>query len=200
MEKYKLEVRPAWSLLPGTRVLSDGVIFAFVFRSCKECGLILCNLKDKESVRIAFTDEMRFGDLYSCKISGIVPAEWGYRYYMDGISFIDPDIRRLLTLSDGQLAGGIYPDSEEYLTPSPEAGQPVNFASQWIYVCNVRAFTSSRTSKVKHKGTFAGIVEKNRALMTEKLLADEIAKDATFANAKEWKVNDETVTISVEKV
>ena len=46
----------------------------------------------------------------------------------------------------------------------------------------------------------AGIVEKNKALMTEKLLADEITKDASFTFSKEWKVNDEKVTISVEKV
>ena len=46
----------------------------------------------------------------------------------------------------------------------------------------------------------AAIVEKNKALMTEKLLADEIAKDASFTFSKEWKVNDEKVTISVEKV
>ncbi len=46
----------------------------------------------------------------------------------------------------------------------------------------------------------AEIVEKNKALMTEKLLADEIVKEKSFANEKEWKVNDETVTISVEKV
>ena len=46
----------------------------------------------------------------------------------------------------------------------------------------------------------ADIVEKNKALMTEKLLADEIAREVSFANEKEWKVNDETVKISVEKV
>ena len=34
----------------------------------------------------------------------------------------------------------------------------------------------------------------------EKLLADEITKDASFTFSKEWKVNDEKVTISVEKV
>ncbi len=46
----------------------------------------------------------------------------------------------------------------------------------------------------------ATIVEKNKDLMTEKLLADEIVRETSFANEKEWKVNDETVTISVEKV
>ncbi len=45
----------------------------------------------------------------------------------------------------------------------------------------------------------ADIVEKNKTLMTEKLLADEIVREKSFANEKEWKVNDETVTISVEK-
>ncbi|MCR5282093.1 MAG: isoleucine--tRNA ligase [Lachnospiraceae bacterium] len=53
---------------------------------------------------------------------------------------------------------------------------------------------------IRGNDRIAAIVEKNKALMTEKLLADEITKDASFANEKEWKVNDETVTISVERV
>ncbi|MCR4690597.1 MAG: isoleucine--tRNA ligase [Lachnospiraceae bacterium] len=46
----------------------------------------------------------------------------------------------------------------------------------------------------------ADIVEKNKDLMTEKLLADEISREKAFANSKEWSVNDEKVTISVEKI
>ncbi|MBO4337374.1 MAG: class I tRNA ligase family protein, partial [Lachnospiraceae bacterium] len=46
----------------------------------------------------------------------------------------------------------------------------------------------------------SSIVGQFNALMTEKLLADEISSDVTFANTKEWKINDEVVTISIEKV
>ena len=53
---------------------------------------------------------------------------------------------------------------------------------------------------IKDNDKIADIVERNCALMTEKLLADEIVRGTSFANEKEWKVNDQTVTISVEKV
>ena len=41
---------------------------------------------------------------------------------------------------------------------------------------------------------------KNAAPISVKVLADAILYDADVANAKEWKVNGETVTIGVEKV
>ena len=46
----------------------------------------------------------------------------------------------------------------------------------------------------------AEIVQKNAAPISVKVLADAILYDADVANAKEWKVNGETVTIGVEKV
>ena len=35
--------------------------------------------------------------------------------------------------------------------------------------------------------------------IADKVLADSIDKDAVYANSKEWNVNGEKVTISVEK-
>ena len=46
----------------------------------------------------------------------------------------------------------------------------------------------------------AEIVQKNADAISVKVLADAIVYDANVANAKEWKVNGETVTIGVEKV
>ena len=45
----------------------------------------------------------------------------------------------------------------------------------------------------------AAIVAKNEKAIADKVLADSIDKDATYANSKEWNVNGEKVTISVEK-
>ncbi len=46
----------------------------------------------------------------------------------------------------------------------------------------------------------AGIVLKNLDAISKKVLADEIRKDATFAVAKEWNINGEKTTISVERI
>ena len=45
----------------------------------------------------------------------------------------------------------------------------------------------------------AEIVRKNRDMIAGKVLADEMVTGETFAESKEWNVNGETVTISVEK-
>ena len=45
----------------------------------------------------------------------------------------------------------------------------------------------------------AAIVAKNEKAIADKVLADSIDKDATYANSKEWNVNGEKVTLSVEK-
>ena len=44
----------------------------------------------------------------------------------------------------------------------------------------------------------AGIVEANKAAISEKVLADEIVTDQNFAVSKEWNVNGEKVVIGVE--
>ena len=45
----------------------------------------------------------------------------------------------------------------------------------------------------------AAIAAKNEKAIADKVLADSIDKDAVYTNSKEWNVNGEKVTISVEK-
>ena len=45
----------------------------------------------------------------------------------------------------------------------------------------------------------AAIAAKNEKTIADKVLADSIDKDAVYANSKEWNVNGEKVTLSVEK-
>ncbi len=45
----------------------------------------------------------------------------------------------------------------------------------------------------------AEIVKKNAASISEKVLADEILYEEALADAKEWKVNGETVELGVRK-
>ena len=46
----------------------------------------------------------------------------------------------------------------------------------------------------------AGIVQKNAEAISEKVLAEAIVTEETLAISKEWNVNEEKVTIGVEKV
>ena len=44
------------------------------------------------------------------------------------------------------------------------------------------------------------IAEANRKTIADKVLADELGGNREYAVSKEWNVNGETVTISVEQV
>ena len=55
------------------------------------------------------------------------------------------------------------------------------------------------TVAVNGNEKLAGIVEANKAAISEKVLADQIVKDSKTAIEKEWNVNGEKVTIGVEK-
>ncbi len=46
----------------------------------------------------------------------------------------------------------------------------------------------------------SGIADRNTKFISEKVLADELTSGADFANSKEWNVNGEKVTISIEKI
>ena len=47
--------------------------------------------------------------------------------------------------------------------------------------------------------TIAAIATANKDVICGKVLADELATEVAFANSKEWNVNGENVTISIEK-
>ena len=48
--------------------------------------------------------------------------------------------------------------------------------------------------------TLSALASKNAEAICSKVLADELTADAVFAVTKEWNVNGEQVTISMEKV
>ena len=64
-----IKTEPAYCTKPGTAVTENGVIVSAVFRGQEPCGLILYNKKDEREFTVPFTDEHRFGSLYSVRIS-----------------------------------------------------------------------------------------------------------------------------------
>ena len=63
-----------------------------------------------------------------------------------------------------------------------------------VFLLSVSVMVGSGNEKV------AGITLANKDMICGKVLADELASETAFANSKEWNVNGEKVTISVEKM
>ncbi len=159
---YALTASPAYTVRPGTMILKDGAVFSCVFRDCSCCGLILRHLPDLEEVRIPFTDDYRYGSLYSVKIKGLKPEEWGYRYYRDNYTFDDPYARELIEVSlDGQKTtlSRLYPFPEDSL-PAYGSLKHRGWQERILYCVHVRGFTASRTSRSLARGTFRGLADK----------------------------------------
>ncbi len=159
---YTLTASPAYTVRPGTMVLPDGIIFSAVFHDCKSCGLHLYHLPDLEQVTIPFTDDYRYGSLYSMKIDNLSPLEWGYRYYTDKETFCDPYARELLPVTiDGKeiTLSRPFPYPENTLPAYGSRGHR-KWSERVMYCVHVQGFTASRTAHCAHKGTFRGLVDK----------------------------------------
>ncbi len=159
--EYKFEVSPAHALVPGVTVTTDGVCFSAIFRSCTDCGIVLYHLPDFEKVTIPFGDNFRFGSLYSMKITGIDSSQWCYRYYRDGVSYIDSYARNIVEIDTDEgkeYAAGFFPEPEDQL-PAYRKKETCDWSDELILSLHVKGFTNADVS-VEKRGTFAGLVEK----------------------------------------
>ncbi len=79
-----------------------------------------------------------------------------YNYEMDGEKFLDPYVKSYTELH-GELRGEILMPSYDW-----EGDKPLRLPNHKVvaYSLHVRGFTNHRSSKVKKKGTFMGMVEK----------------------------------------
>ena len=87
------QIEPAHMFHTGIIVTKDGILVSTVFRGTDSCGIILYRIADGTCIRFPFTDEYRFGNLYSVKIAPLQASEWCYQLYNGSTSFIDLPIR-----------------------------------------------------------------------------------------------------------
>ncbi len=148
----------------GATVFQEGIQFTFVSKET-DCGVVLFDKKTlKEKERIPFPADYTVGDIHSMYISGM-KKDCVYCFY---------EKDALVTDERGKAFIGIH----EYGKKSRDTDiLPATFVHKkydWEgdacplvpyeecigYCMHVRGFTRHASSKVKHKGTFLGVVEK----------------------------------------
>lgn len=148
----------------GVFPASDSVSFATDLMTDKECGVILYGRKGEEW-RYPFSKEGKIGNLYGLRIEGEGINNYTYNFFDGGQVVTDPYAREIHGL---EKWGG---SSEKRKTVCglsccqdfdwQQDGPPmVPLSESVIYGLNVRAFTMHKSSGVKHKGTFEGVIEK----------------------------------------
>ena len=159
---HNLKIEPAHSMMPGVTVMKDGVIISAVFRGPEPCGLVLYKKADGSKVSILFTDEYRFGSLYSVRITFLDPSEWCYRLFCGSTFFIDPCSRSIESVQiDGKKvkAGGFFYEPDNKL-PSYRENFHKRGGETVIYCLHVRGFTMLAKGLKSRPGTFSAAAER----------------------------------------
>ena len=171
------QYKPGDNLPFGVTKVADGVQFAVSIPHGRECYLNLYRTGQKRPVcRIHLTREFRRGCVYFVKITGcpeiqnnksvadILSQGYEYMYEVDGKEFVDPYAAVIhgrerwgKRVGKACVRGGISLEEFDWKDDSP-LGTP--FSDMILYQLHVRGFTKHASSKVEHRGSFAGLMEK----------------------------------------
>lgn len=151
----------------GAEADKKNVQFTFEAREGKKAGVNLYHRKSQEKYFLEADKKYRTGNLYSIQLSGLNPSEYDYTLQYGEMEVLDPYAKKLSgheswgtdmkkAGSDGVRgrldfsSGGMEEDV------SPE----ISYENLCLYQLHVRGFTMHRSSGVKGKGTFHGLMEK----------------------------------------
>lgn len=147
----------------GVCFVPEGLHVSAVCEQKTECGIFLYDKKHKNGIKIPFPEEGRKGNVHSMLLKGYQDRSCSYLFYRGNELFQDP------------YAGAIVNErkyGEQKELPSRckvlehgydwEEDKPLTipFEESIFYLLHVRGFTKHRSSGVRAKGTYAGIIEK----------------------------------------
>ncbi len=165
----------------ATLVDTGAVNFSVYSKEATGCTLVLFQHGQKRPwVEIPFLPEFRIGDVYTMMVHGIdiETTEYGYRFDgpydpSKGLLFdrekilLDPYAK---SVSGRSVWGKKHNESEQFKYRGQiiredyhwEGDKPLEIPAKdlVIYELHVRSFTRDESSGVRHKGTYAGLVEK----------------------------------------
>ncbi len=183
MEKRNnlFNIKPGDTLSFGVIKAATGVQFSVYLPYEKECKLKFYYIGRKEpACVIPLTEEFKRGGVYFVTITGInnkdkdgrsliqiLSQDFEYMYEADGREFIDPYAQIIhgkppwgKTGSNSRqkfVRGGICHQEFDW-EDDCQIGR--NFNETILYQLHVRGYTKHKSSGVKHKGTYKGLVEK----------------------------------------
>ena len=146
-----------------TQETEDGIRFCLENKA-SDCGVILYDrVSGREIVKIPFEPSDRIGNLYCKTVSGYKASNISYIYYAGGKLISDPRATGLV--SGREYASAVTEPLKAVINDSDydwgsDEHPRLKYEDSFFYLLHVRGFTKSPSSGVKHKGTYAGIIEK----------------------------------------
>lgn len=165
--KLKLNMEQGNILPRGLSSYKDGINVAVKIPHAKECGLFVwIKTKDgqEKKYKIPFSDDFRIGDISCMHIKGMEAQDCRYQIYADGRVIKDKYAVKMTgcekwgkAVKQKDIYYGMRDEDfdweEDRLLKTP-------FEDSYFYCMHVRGFTRHISSKVAHRGTFMGVVEK----------------------------------------
>ncbi len=157
-KKYAIKPYPL-----GAHVEDGAIRFAYASGK-KDCGILLYDRKSgKKLHRIPFRQDERMGNVY-CKYLELDPADTAYQFYEEEVYVPDPQARGFFSKPAYGKARknanriAVFPGDDFDWEQDERPMLP--YQESVCYCLHVRGFTMHASSGVKHRGTFAGLVEK----------------------------------------
>jgi len=203
------DVRPGLYELNGATAIPVGVNFTVHSFQATYCELLLFRRAENEPYAILpFPEHYRVGKVYSMIVFGLNIEDFEYAYRLDG----PYDVSKGLLFDKNNILLDIYAKAvtgQSVWGHSPTKGgffkaRGVKDAFDWgreprplipmedlvIYEAHTRGFTMHPSSKVKHPGTFAGLMEKIPYLKELGVNAVELMPIFEFDEMKDHRVVD----------
>lgn len=147
----------------GATVIGNSVNFAITAKMGSDCQVVLYKKgEDKEAYRIPFENAQVIGNVYAMSVAGLDYRKYDYNFCVNGQIVVDRYAKALSgkkqwAKESKNLRAGIVSDDFDWKKDAP-LGIP--FDDTILYRLHVRGFTKHVSSKIKHKGTYLGIVDK----------------------------------------
>lgn len=151
-------------MIMGCTKNKDGYNFSFANTADKVFLCIYKGAKKRIVKKIELDGSYKKGNVFSCLVGGVSLKDCYYAYEVNGKSVVDPYARAVTGCGNF----GVNKKNSRYVCPveieeydwENDNKCEISLSDSIIYKINVRGFTKSRTSGVKNKGTFAGVIEK----------------------------------------
>ncbi len=161
----KYQVYQGNSKKPEIRINAGGCSFAFLAPLGSKVELLLYRKGEALPCReIPLPENPWAGEVRSIFLAGFSGKNYEYNYRVDGTVVQDPKARALV--GRGPF-GSVQPTEEHavrcgFFREESWEDQPpgIGFSDMILYKIHVRGYTMQKNSKVRKKGTFAGLIEK----------------------------------------
>lgn len=148
----------------GVSFYRKGINISVSIEGPGEKGICMKVQGQTDEIKLPFEKEYLVGNQFCIYIEGIKAAGLQYRFYCGDRYVTDPYGKML---AGSRYYGVLAEDNNEwFMVPSQkfvwenDKGPRLSYEDSIFYCTHVRGFTMHPSSKVRHKGTFAGIMEK----------------------------------------